>query len=49
MKLRSLFLGLYILFISCEGESGGDGFVFDKNTGIALDSVMCINALKQKK
>ena len=45
-----MFFGLIILLISCEGENGGDGIVFDKETGVALDSVMykCIETEKIK-
>ena len=32
MKLKLMFFGLIILLISCEGENGGDGIVFDKET-----------------
>ncbi len=39
MNIKVLIFGLAILLISCEGERGGDGIVFDKVTGIALDSV----------
>lgn len=44
MKIKILIFGLIFILTSCEGESGGDGIVFDKETGVALDSVkyMCI-------
>lgn len=50
MKLKLLFFGIIILLVSCEGENGGDGIVFDKETGVVLDSVMykCIETEKIK-
>jgi hypothetical protein len=50
MKIKLLIFGLLFILSSCEGENGGDGFVFDQNTGIALDSVMykCIETEKIK-
>ena len=40
MKKYYLILGLFFLLISCEGESGGDGKVYNKETGFPIDSVM---------
>ena len=37
---KLIFLGYLIVFLtSCEGEKGGDGVVYDKISGIPLDSV----------
>lgn len=43
-------MGLFFLLTSCEGEKGGDGIVYDKNTGLPLDSVSykCIETGKLK-
>ena len=39
MKKYYLIVGFFLLLISCEGEKGGDGIVYDKATGLAIDSV----------
>ncbi|MFD2908673.1 hypothetical protein ACFSX9_07975 [Flavobacterium ardleyense] len=38
--MKFIYYILVLALLSCEGEKGGDGIVFEKKTAIVLDSVM---------
>lgn len=38
--MKFIYCTLIFTLLSCEGEKGGKGMVFEKNTDILLDSVM---------
>ena len=38
--MKFIYCTLVFALLSCEGERGGDGIVFESDTAIVLDSVM---------